>query len=114
MSSRVFLNAAHALLVEELQRPKIMSGTTVPGLALEDALKIAEQWAEGFVPTAETFDADDEDRPVAARQRSAYHRDNRELTEEEMVAKNNAALAWLERRMANVGGGGLRGFEAGA
>jgi hypothetical protein len=111
MTLREFLNLAHAVLVDELMRPKVMSGVTVPGLSLLDALEATQMYAEGYVqPTVEEMEAAmaDGDRPVASRARFSQS-EKRELSEEEMVAKNNAALAWLERQMSGVQGG-LRSF----
>lgn len=104
MSLREFLNVAHAVLVEELVRPKLMSGIQIPGMSLADALDATAFYSEGYVIPAEEEDTNG-DRPVASQRNPDYQSAKRQLTEEEMVAKNNAALAWLEQRMSGVKGG---------
>jgi len=97
MTSREFLNAAHAALVEEFLRP--IGGPGGPIRSLQDALQLAAPWAEGFgwVPP-------DEDEEALTASGSPQDR-KRELTEEEIVAQNNRTLAWLEGRMKSVKGG---------
>lgn len=94
MTSREFLNATQAVLVEEFVRP---IGSGVPARSLMDALKLASPWAEGW--------KDSEEEEALTASGNAQQDGKREPTEEEIVAQNTRALAWLERRMANVKGG---------
>lgn len=96
MTSRQFLNAAHAALVEEFMRPL---GSGGPIRSLMDALEMAAPWAEGYVPVEELEDG----VPASGNSRQAATK--REPTEEEIVAQNNRTLAWLEGRMSSVKGG---------
>lgn len=96
MTSREFLNVAHAALVEEFMRP--LGGVGAPVRSLADALQLGAPWAEGFdwVPP-------EEDELTASG--NAKSGKPRELTEAEIVEQNNRTLAWLERKMSNVKGG---------
>lgn len=93
MTSREFLNVAHAVLVEEFMRP---IGSGVPARSLIDALQLASPWAEGYV---------EEDLAALTAGGNVQEQGTREPTEEEIVAQNQRAFAWLERRMSNVKGG---------
>ncbi len=94
MTSREFLNAAHAALVEEFLRP--IGGSGGPIRSLMDALEFAAPWAEGWQePEADSLTAGGMIEEPAKR----------EPTEAEIVAQNQRALAWLEGKMANVKGG---------
>lgn len=95
MTSREFLNIAHAVLVEEFLRP---AGSGAPTRSLMDALEMASNWAEGYV-----WIEPDTDALTAGG--SVQQTAEREPTEEEIVAQNNRTLAWLEGRMSNVKGG---------
>ncbi len=101
MTSCEFLNVAHAALVEEFMRPRVVRGITVSGLSLEEALETAAPWSEGF-GTLPLLVSEDEQTSMANRERPAA---GREKTEEEIVAQNNEALRWLEGRMSSVKGG---------
>jgi len=98
MTSREFLNVAHAALVEEFMRPRTVKGITVGGLSLEEALEAAAPWAEGFGTMPPLYAVDGEDEPGVVGS-------SREKTEEEIVEQNNRALKWLESRMSGVKGG---------
>lgn len=99
MSSCEFLNVAHAALVEEFMRTRMVKGITIPGLPLEDALEHAKIWSEGFsgeLPPA----VEDDEKP-----RQAQPSASGEKTEEEIVAQNEVAMQALMGRMASVKGG---------
>ena len=96
MTSRQFLNAAYATLVEDFLRP--VGGTATRSLV--DALELAAPWAEGYIEPEEL-----ETITASGNQRPWKTAANREPTEEEVVAQNNRTLAWLEGRMQNVKGG---------
>jgi hypothetical protein len=98
MTSRDFLNAAHAALVEEFMRPRSVGTVSIPGMSLTDALEAASPWAEGFreLPVIE-----DEDRQPARPSSTTP----RPKSEEEIVAQNNQALQWVTARMSRVKGG---------
>lgn len=96
MTSREFLNAAHAALVEEFMRPVAIGAAP---RSLVDALQLASGWAEGFVWT------EDEEALTASGSPQQQPVEPREMTEEEIVAQNNRTLAWLEGRMQQVRGG---------
>lgn len=99
MTSCEFLNVAHAALVEEFQRPKLIQGIMVPGLSLTDALKSAAPWAEGYREDIEQEEGFSEVRnEVAAAEKPAR-------SEEEIAAQNDAALAHLEGKMGGLIGG---------
>lgn len=102
MSSREFLNVAHATFVEEVMRSRTVNGTTVAGMSLEEALEYAAPFAEGYVepdraelPPAGTT----ETVATPPRQQSG------QKSEEEIVAQNELAMGWLTARMATVSGG---------
>jgi len=99
MSSLEFLNVAHAALVEEFMRPRTTAGTTIPGMSLEDALKLASPWAEGegLRPSQEGRQV-----PPAVRQEAP------QKSEEEIVAQNERAMQHLMASMSNVSGGFTR------
>jgi len=96
MTSREFLNVAHAALVEEFMRPRLIRGTTIPGMALDEALDQASLWAEGFTQVPLAVTDGQETRTVAAA---------RQKTEEEMVAQNEQAMQHLMAQMSNMKGG---------
>jgi hypothetical protein len=102
MTSREFLNVAHAALIEEFQRPRLIQGVMVPGLALSDALRAAEPWSEGYVAPEE-----EEEEEVQPRRFSALRRrpEPEQPSEDETAAQNDAALQALEGRMGAMIGG---------
>lgn len=99
MSSLEFLNVAHAALVEEFMRPRTTAGTTIPGMSLEDALKLASPWAEG---EGLQFAQRDGEVPPAVKE------DPAQKSEEEIVAQNELAMQHLMASMSNVSGGFTR------
>lgn len=109
MTSRGFLNVAHASLVEEFMRPKIARGVTIPGLSLVEALDAAAPWAEGYRAADQIQPQEQEERveqiQVAAPASGNRSKSIEEMSEEEVVAQNEQALSWLKGRMKSVKGG---------
>jgi hypothetical protein len=98
-----------------MQRTRTVGGVTISGLTLEEAVEAGRFWAEGYDPSSEPPPQEleeGEERPVASRPREQRQPPVKQMSEEEIVAMNNRALAWLESQTAGLGGGGLRSFEA--
>jgi len=87
MTSLEFLNATHAVLIEEFMRPRFVGATQVPGLDLEKSLEAASIWAEGYARPGQ-------DLPPAVERHA----------EDEVVAQNEAALAQIQAMMGGMTG----------